>query len=125
MSIGKEFPGGQYPASRILTTTQYDTLNRSAHSSPTGRRSWLAGLPDHHGLCRGKQQYVSALGDHYTSRLNELVAEFPGLLAKVEGRRHLGALVFHEAKAVAFMKIMNQGGYDVSAQAYIRLSPAI
>ncbi len=120
VSIGKGFPGGQYPASRILTTTQYDTLNQFGALVTNGQEE-LASLAYliTMAFVEANSEYVAALGDHYTSRLNELVAEFPGLLAKVEGRRHLGALVFHEAgEAVAFMKIMNQGGYDVSAQTY-------
>lgn len=120
VSIGKGFPGGQYPASRILTTAQFDTLNQFGALVTNGQEE-LASLAYlvTMAFVEANSDYVAALGDHYTARLNELAAEFPSLIDRVEGHRHLGALFFHTAAdAVAFTKIMNQAGYDISAQTY-------
>jgi acetylornithine/succinyldiaminopimelate/putrescine aminotransferase len=120
VSVGKGFPGGQYPASRILFTSRYDTLNQFGALVTNGQEElasliYLVTM----AFVEANGEYVAALGDYYTARLRELVTEFPQLIDKIDGYRHLGSVFFHEAAdAVTFMRTMNRAGYDVSAQTY-------
>jgi acetylornithine/succinyldiaminopimelate/putrescine aminotransferase len=120
VSVGKGFPGGQYPASRILLSARYDTLNQFGALVTNGQEE-LAALAYLVTMTfvEANREYVGALGNYYMDRLNDLAAKFPKLIERTEGYRHLGSLLFRSAdSAVAFMKIMNRAGYDVSAQTY-------
>jgi len=120
VSIGKGFPGGQYPASRILCSAAYDTLNQFGALVTNGQEE-LAALAYlvTMAFVEANAGYVVALGDYYEARLRELAGEFPTVLETIEGYRHLSSLVFYNAdKAVAFVRHMNAAGYDVSAQTY-------
>jgi acetylornithine/succinyldiaminopimelate/putrescine aminotransferase len=120
VSIGKGFPGGQYPASRILATAEYDILHQFGALVTNGQEE-LASLAYlvTMAFVDANREYVAALGDIYQERLEDLAAEFPDIVEAVEGRRHLSALRFREADcAIALMKELNATGYDVSAQTY-------
>jgi hypothetical protein len=63
--------------------------------------------------------YVRELGEYYEKALSSLARKHARLLDCIEGQRHLSALFFRsEEKAVAFIKILNEGGIDISAQTY-------
>jgi acetylornithine/succinyldiaminopimelate/putrescine aminotransferase len=120
VSIGKGFPGGQYPASRILATAEFDILHQFGALVTNGQEE-LASLAYlvTMAFVEANRDYVAALGDTYQERLEDLAAEFPEVIEAVEGQRHLSALRFREADcAVALMKDLNAAGYDVSAQTY-------
>lgn len=120
VSVGKGFPGGQYPASRILCSAAYDTLNQFGALVTNGQEE-LAALAYlvTMAFVESNSEYVTALGDYYEGRLRELAAEFPQLVDTIEGSRHLSSMFFHDAsKAVAFVKDLVGAGYDVSAQTY-------
>ncbi len=120
VSIGKGFPGGQYPASRILGSARYDTLHQFGALVTNGQEelaslAYLVTMAFVEANC----QYVAALGDYYQDRLGELATRFPDVLETIEGHRHLGSLFFHASDvAVSFTKYMNDAGYDVSAHTY-------
>jgi acetylornithine/succinyldiaminopimelate/putrescine aminotransferase len=120
VSVGKGFPGGQYAASRILSTAAYDTLHQFGALVTNGQEE-LASLAYlvTMAFTEANRSYVVALGDYYADRLHQLASEFPEVIEAIEGWRHLSALRFHEVEpAVEFMKAMNAAGYDVSAQTY-------
>ena len=120
VSIGKGFPGGQYPASRILATAEFDNLPQFGALVTNGQEE-LASLAYlvTMAFVEANRDYVMALGDYYQERLCDLAAEFPDVVEAVEGHRHLSALRLHHADcAVALMKDLNAAGYDVSAQTY-------
>jgi 4-aminobutyrate aminotransferase-like enzyme len=120
VSIGKGFPGGQYPASRILFSARFDTLNQFGALVTNGQEE-LAALAYliTMAFVEANAAYVTALGDYYEGRLCELAGEFPELVEKVEGYRHLSSLFFYQADhAIALAKEMVAAGYDVSAQTY-------
>jgi len=120
VSIGKGFPGGQYPASRILATAEFDILHQFGALVTNGQEE-LASLAYlvTMAFVEVNSEYVAALGDTYQARLEDLAAEFPDVVEAVEGQRHLSSLRFHKADcAVALMKDLNAAGYDVSAQTY-------
>ena len=63
--------------------------------------------------------YVRELGEYYEKALRALARQHPRLIDCIEGQRHLSALFFRsEEKAVLFIKILNEGGIDISAQTY-------
>jgi hypothetical protein len=63
--------------------------------------------------------YIQELGEYYEKALQGLARKHSELIDSVEGQRHLAALFFrNEEKAIAFIKILNEGGIDISAQTY-------
>jgi acetylornithine/succinyldiaminopimelate/putrescine aminotransferase len=120
VSIGKGFPGGQYAASRILGTAQYDTMQQFGALVTNGQEE-LASLAYLITLAfaESNREYVAELGDYYAQFLDHLASEFADVIETVEGWRHLSALRFYNVDlAVRFTKAMNTAGYDVSAQTY-------
>ena len=118
--IGKGFPGGEYPASRILATAEFDILPQFGALVTNGQEE-LASLAYlvTMAFAEANAAYVAALGDYYQEKLHDLVTEFPHLVETLEGHRHLSSIRFHDAEcAVALMKELNAAGYDVSAQTY-------
>jgi acetylornithine/succinyldiaminopimelate/putrescine aminotransferase len=127
VSVGKGFPGGQYPASRVLVTSQYDTLSQFGALVTNGQEE-LASLAYliTMAFAEANCEYVATLGDYYEARLNDLATEFPAVVEKVEGSRHMGSLFFYSSEqAKAFVKTMNGAGYDVSAQTYKLDAPPV
>jgi acetylornithine/succinyldiaminopimelate/putrescine aminotransferase len=120
VSVGKGFPGGQYPASRILSTAEYDLLPQFGALVTNGQEE-LASLAYliTMAFVEANGDYVAALGDYYDDKLRELAVEFSDTIESIEGYRHLSAIRFYQAEnAVALMKHMNAAGFDVSAQTY-------
>jgi 4-aminobutyrate aminotransferase-like enzyme len=120
VSIGKGFPGGQYAASRILGTAQYDTMQQFGALVTNGQEE-LASLAYliTMAFVESNREYVAALGDYYAQSLRNLASEFSDVIETVEGWRHLSALrCYNVDLAVQFTKAMNAAGYDVSAQTY-------
>ena len=120
VSVGKGFPGGQYPASRIMATAEYDLLHQFGALVTNGQEE-LASLAYliTMAFVEANGAYVAGLGDYYNDKLRELAAEFPEAIESIEGQRHLSAIRFYRAEnAVALMKHMNAAGFDVSAQTY-------
>jgi 4-aminobutyrate aminotransferase-like enzyme len=120
VSIGKGFPGGEYPASRILTTADMDTLSQFGALVTNGQEelaslTYLVTMEFMHA----NQAYVESLGAYYQSELQRLVAQYPGLIAQIEGHRHLASIFFHQTDlALKFIASLNQSGIDISAQTY-------
>ncbi|PKO23752.1 MAG: hypothetical protein CVU38_02310 [Chloroflexi bacterium HGW-Chloroflexi-1] len=120
VAIGKGFPGGQYPASRILATAEFDILHQFGALVTNGQEE-LASLAYlvTMAFVEANADYVAALGDYYQEKLQDLAIEFPDVVEAVEGQRHLSSLRFHDADcAIALMNELNAAGYDVSAQTY-------
>jgi len=118
--IGKGFSGGEYPASKILTTKEMDNLNQFGALVTNGQEelaslSYLVVMK--FALENAKE--TQAVGRHYRERADKLAAEFPGLIARIEGIGHLMAIHFRDADdAVRFAKHLNDKCIDVSAQGY-------
>ncbi|NLE46172.1 MAG: hypothetical protein GX620_15745, partial [Chloroflexi bacterium] len=63
--------------------------------------------------------YIRDVGDFYEAELNALATAFPTVIDRIEGSRHLSAVVFHPGDAVSrFVAYLNGAGIDISAQAY-------
>ncbi len=123
--VGKGFPGGQYPASRILLTAEFDNLNQFGALVTNGQEE-LASLAYLITMAyvEVNGSAISTLGRYYAEKINQLVQQFPKTLAYGEGMELLSALTFHEvATTVAFVKKLNAKGIDISAQVYKAFCP--
>jgi len=118
--VGKGFSGGEYAASRIIFSGDMDCLPQFGALVTNGQEE-LASLA-YLITTRWAEQnsdVTRAIGDAYEAKLRGLVDRYPRHLTKIEGRRHLAAIYFHELdKAKTFVKLLVDGGLDISVQAY-------
>ncbi len=120
VSIGKGFPGGEYPASKLLTTSAMDNLNLFGALVTNGQEelaslSYLITM----AFAEANKQYTREIGDYYENQVRELSKKFSDIILNVEGSRHLTTLFFEsEKKTVEFASFLNNRCIDISAQAY-------
>ncbi len=118
--LGKGFPGGEYPASKVITTHEMDGLNLFGALVTNGQEelaslSYLITME----FAQENADEIERLGNYFETRLNTLVARYPVQVDKIEGRGHLAAIHFMTVDMAAkFAKIMNGYCIDVSAQTY-------
>ena len=118
--IGKGFPGGEYAASKVITTAKADTLNQFGALVTNGQEE-LASLAYlitmEFSAANGDR--IREMGKKTEDALKEIAAEYPTLLDAPEGLGHLSAIHFHDVeKAAAFTKLMGEMCVDMSAQLY-------
>ena len=120
VSIGKGFPGGEYAASRIITTSSMDSLSQFGALVTNGQEelaslSYLITME----FLQSNYGYIKSIGEYYQNELNQLVRQYPHLVQKIEGSRHLSTIIFyHSDTALKFITHLNQNGIDISAQTY-------
>lgn len=118
--IGKGFSGGEYAASKILTTAQMDTLTQFGALVTNGQEelaslSYLITM----AFSRANREEILRCGALFQARLAELPAKYPSLVTCTEGLHHLAAIHFHTVEAAAaYAALVNRGCVDVSAQLY-------
>lgn len=120
LAVGKGFPGGQYAASRLLTTTPMDNLNQFGALVTNGQEE-LASLAYLITMefAQANKEHTRSIGDYYEKELNILAQKYPDVIDRIEGQRHLSSIYFHAAdKAVEFTTFLNERGIDISAQTY-------
>lgn len=120
VAIGKGFPGGEYPASRLVFSAALDSLPQFGALVTNGQEE-LAALAYLVTMrwAQANAAVTRAIGDYYEGRLRALAAEHPGEIAGVDGRRHLATVLFRSLEAAkAFVRELNRRGLDVSAQTY-------
>ncbi|MFC3800791.1 aminotransferase class III-fold pyridoxal phosphate-dependent enzyme [Cohnella sp. GCM10012308] len=118
--IGKGFPGGQYPASRVITTAAMDTLNQFGALVTNGQEE-LAALAYLITMKFSEENadYIREMGTYYEEKLQGLAQRHGGLIEKVEGKGHLSTLFFRQpGKVTEFTAILNGSCIDISAQTY-------
>jgi acetylornithine/succinyldiaminopimelate/putrescine aminotransferase len=118
--LGKGFPGGEYPASKIITTYEMDSLNQFGALVTNGQEE-LASLAYLITMEfeQANEQQIEAMGDYLEEALNELKEKYSDIINKIEGKGHLAAIHFGTVKdAVEFAGRLNGCGIDISAQAY-------
>ena len=120
VAVGKGFPGGEYPASRILFESRLDVLPQFGALVTNGQEELAS-------LCylvtmrwaQANAAVTEAVGQYYRRRLEELAAAWPEQVETVEGYGHMGALFFRDVeKAEAFARTVAGGGVDISVQSY-------
>ena len=121
VSVGKGFPGGMYPASRILATAEMDNLNQFGALVTNGQEE-LASLANLITIRFAEHncEHTRAVGRYWQARLRALAEEFPQEIRKVEGDGLLATLFFADAgHAADFCKKLGaEYRIDVSAQTY-------
>lgn len=120
VSLGKGFPGGQYPASRIITTKEMDNLNQFGALVTNGQEelSSLAYLITIE-FAYSNRDNTREIGDYYAQCLEDLTTQYPQYIERVEGMRHLSSLFFHSVdETVKFVNYLNKNGVDISAHTY-------
>lgn len=121
VSVGKGFPGGEYPASKILVSGAYDTLSQFGALVTNGQEE-LASLAYLITMefINANGAFIEDSGKYYHDRTVELAKNYPEICIGVEGDAHMTAICFASVEdAVKFTGIMNkQLCVDVSAQTY-------
>ncbi len=118
--IGKGFPGGEYPASKILTTYEADILNQFGALVTNGQEE-LASLAYLITMefSRENGEAITKMGEYIEKGIEALAKEFPTLVDKAEGLGHLAAIHFEKVEdASRFTKLINEKCVDISAQLY-------
>ena len=118
--IGKGFPGGEYAASKVITTAEADTLNQFGALVTNGQEE-LASLAYLITMefSRANGDRIEEMGEKVEASLRGIAAEFPALLDAPEGLGHLSAIHFREGeKAAEFSVLMGSMCVDMSAQLY-------
>lgn len=120
VSIGKGFPGGQYPASKIIVSAALDNLNQFGALVTNGQEeiasiAYLVTM----AFAQANSAYTSSIGDYYEDELRSLARQFPDTIDRIEGHRHLSSIFFYSASTtLQFIAQLNENGIDISAQTY-------
>ena len=123
--VGKGFPGGEYPASKIITNAKMDTLNQFGALVTNGQEelaslSYLITM----AFVSANGGMIKKLGGYFQHRLGEIARKRPDIIQKTEGLGHLAALHFNSAgQAADFAGKLNARYIDASAQTYKRNCP--
>lgn len=120
VALGKGFPGGEYPAARVLLNSGSDALPQFGALVTNGQEELgsLAYLVTME-FARANSAFTREVGDYYEAELAALVKRHSRLLEKWEGRRHLASLFFRQMDAVKkFVATLNHWGIDISVQSY-------
>ncbi len=120
IAVGKGFPGGEYPASRLLFDSRYDALPLFGALVTNGQEE-LASLAYLVTMrwAQANAERTRAVGDYYFRRLEQFAQRYPEQIAGVEGSRHLAGLVFRELESARRLaSVWAQAGLDISVQSY-------
>ncbi|MCL1793808.1 MAG: aminotransferase class III-fold pyridoxal phosphate-dependent enzyme [Oscillospiraceae bacterium] len=123
--LGKGFPGGEYPASKIITNAKMDTLSQFGALVTNGQEelaslSYLVTM----AFVSANGREIFRLGEYFQARLGEICRKNPHMLTKTEGLGHLAALHFKSVEQAAeFAGKLNARYIDASAQLYKRDCP--
>ncbi len=118
--VGKGFPGGEYPASKIITTAEMDTLNQFGALVTNGQEE-LASLAYLITMTfmEANGTYVAELGARFDAGLKAIREKHSEKIVAAEGLDLLAALHFHTVdEAAQFAGKMKDACIDASAQIY-------
>jgi acetylornithine/succinyldiaminopimelate/putrescine aminotransferase len=127
VAVGKGFPGGEYPASRILLGAGMDLLPQFGALVTNGQEE-LASLAYLITMrwARANAEVTRRIGAAYEEGLRELAGRHRGVLAGIQGRRHLAGICFEDlGLAKAFAARLVEQGIDASAQTYKASCPPV
>ncbi|MBL4700386.1 MAG: aminotransferase class III-fold pyridoxal phosphate-dependent enzyme [Phycisphaeraceae bacterium] len=127
VTIGKGFPGGEYPASRVLFSAAMDTMPQFGALVTNGQEE-LASLAYLITMAwaQANASVTRELGVYYEQRLTNFAAKYPQAIDAVEGWGHMTTLCFSDLQtAKTFVATLNQNGLDVSAQIYKANCPPV
>lgn len=119
-TVGKGFPGGEYPASKIITTAPMDTLVQFGALVTNGQEE-LASLAYLITMTfmQANGDEIQRIGSRFEAGLHRIMEKHSDVILDVEGEAHLAALHFHTVDdAAAFADKMKAACIDASAQIY-------
>ncbi len=120
VAVGKGFPGGEYPASRILFSAAMDVMPQFGALVTNGQEE-LASLAYLVTMewAQANAAVTAELGAEFEAQVRQLAARFPRAVIGVDGWRHMTTICFVDrGRANAFAAELNRGGLDLSAQTY-------
>lgn len=126
VSVGKGFPAGQYPASKILAASTMDNLNQFGALVTNGQEE-LASLANLITMefAGNNSEHTAAISRIWRKKLHDVARLHADILRKIDGDGLLTSLVFKcPETAIQFCKIL-EGRYaiDVSVQTYKQECP--
>jgi acetylornithine/succinyldiaminopimelate/putrescine aminotransferase len=119
--VGKGFPGGEYPASRILFSATMDNDLPQFGALVTNGQEELASLSYLITMrwAQANAEVTRCVGEYYATRLRTLAERFQAVIADIEGKGHLSTIVLHDlATAKRLASDLVRKGLDISVQAY-------
>jgi 4-aminobutyrate aminotransferase-like enzyme len=127
VAIGKGFPGGEYPASRILFSSAMDLMPQFGALVTNGQEE-LAALAYLVTMewAQANGAVTAALGAYFEEGIRALAAEFPRVIAGVDGWGHMTTIRFADRpRAEAFAAALVRRGMDLSTQTYKAAGPPV
>jgi acetylornithine/succinyldiaminopimelate/putrescine aminotransferase len=120
LAIGKGFPGGEYPASRLLFSAALDSMPQFGALVTNGQEE-LASLAYLVTMAwaEANADVTAKLGAHYHERLSALAARHPREIEGIDGWNHMSTIRFTGLEAArSFIAALRARGLDISAQTY-------
>lgn len=120
VALGKGFPGGEYPASRILFTSHYDMLPQFGALVTNGQEE-LASLSYLITMtwAQANSDMTRCIGEYFEERVRAVAERHRSLVASVDGKRHMLGIAFSDVDtAKALATGLNEVGLDISVQTY-------
>ena len=120
VAIGKGFPGGEYPASRIIFSSAVDVMPQFGALVTNGQEE-LASLAYLVTMewAEANREVTKDYGEYFESQMQELADAFPQMITDVDGWSHMTTLVFADLEqAGVFVKELANRGLEFSAQTY-------
>jgi acetylornithine/succinyldiaminopimelate/putrescine aminotransferase len=127
VAIGKGFPGGEYPASRILFSAAMDSMPQFGALVTNGQEE-LASLAYLVTMewAQANAAVTKELGAYFEKRVREFAAAYPEAIAAVDGWQHMTTIQFSDLeKAKNFVTEIIDRGMDISAQTYKEDCPPV
>lgn len=124
--IGKGFPGGEYPASKLITTGEMDSLNLFGALVTNGQEelaslSYLVTME----FSKANGKKLEENGELFFSRLERIASE-NDIIEQADGYGFCAGLRFADVDTAAkFAHILNDMCVDISAQLYKRNCPPV
>ncbi len=125
VSVGKGFPGGEYPASKLLTNAKMDSLNLFGALVTNGQEelaslSYLITI----AFAEENKEYIQQIGNYYETQIKELSKKHNDIITDVEGSKHMTTLFFKtKDETIEFVNYLKNNGIDISAQTYKKNCP--
>ncbi len=120
VSVGKGFPGGEYPASKILVSSHMDSLNQFGALVTNGQEE-LASLAYliTMAFAEANKEYTRGIGNYYEQEIGKLQKKYPDKISMIEGKAHLSTIFFHSPESCTkFVNFLLERCIDISAQTY-------
>lgn len=127
VAIGKGFPGGEYPASRILFSSAMDTMPQFGALVTNGQEE-LASLAYLITMewAQANSEATEAIGAYCEQQIHSFAGKYPQAIEKTDGWNHMTTIVFSDLeKAKAFTTELGRRGVDISAQIYKEDCPPV